>query len=526
MRELMILIEYKLKMWSHKSRRRSKKKGTSIPTWILLVIVAVGLVGAFTPITMLLVKTFTALKSMHLPGTHYPMSEVLLGMFGFMIMVMLLLNDVPSIIYNVVSENEETSLLFSLPIKRSVVFFFKIFEVISGTALPILFFFPFLIAYAISVKMAWYLVPIYILDIAALILLLMGIASVIAAFVARFMSSTTAKRLNIIMYTISIIFLVFIFNLLPGRMTTGNPLPWMKRYVSLATDPFLPSTWFLGAVKFKSLYLTLLYGTCVLSMLGLWALSSRYSIDITKVGEKRREKRVSITTNRNVFGPFVSKDLKLLFREGNVLFLFLYPLIFPLIMLFTGSWSIVGATLFAGFLCMDYCAMIAGGLSHFENQAYPMSVLLPVSEKRIIFEKALISSAIYSSLYVLAILIALFIAKKGWMLLLNVPFTFVALFEMSIYGVISYLASPREISADFQSAMKGMKGLKMMLISTCITAGVILSSVFGLDNSFKIPVFFKVLLFPVAPSLTIIVFWYLLKDRLNERYLKGLFENR
>ena len=184
MRELMILIEYKLKMWSHKSRRRSKKKGTSIPTWILLVIVAVGLVGAFTPITMLLVKTFTALKSMHLPGTHYPMSEVLLGMFGFMIMVMLLLNDVPSIIYNVVSENEETSLLFSLPIKRSVVFFFKIFEVISGTALPILFFFPFLIAYAISVKMAWYLVPIYILDIAALILLLMGIASVIAAFVA------------------------------------------------------------------------------------------------------------------------------------------------------------------------------------------------------------------------------------------------------------------------------------------------------------------------------------------------------
>ncbi|RKX54085.1 MAG: hypothetical protein DRP50_04870 [Thermotoga sp.] len=530
MRELMILIKYKFKMWSEKSRRVKSRslltrKKVNFPGWLLWLLIGGGFGGGFVvPLSILMSRAFKQLNAIQAPGTAFSMSEIMLGMYGFMIMLMLLLNDVPSIVYNVVSENEETSLLFSLPIKRSVIFLLKVFEILSGTSLIFAFFLPFLIGYAISIKMAWYLIPIYILDVAAFVLLIMGISSIIAAFVARFMSSTTAKRLNVIMYTMSILGVVAIFNILPGKMTSTNAAGWLKNYIGLATHPFLPSTWFLGAVKSEPRYIILLYGICALSLWGIWQLSSRYSTGISRKYKKKEIGKVSIASNKSLFGPLVNKDLKLLLREGNSLFLFIYPLVFPLIMLFAGSWNSAGVMLMAGFLSLDYSAVISGGLCFFEIQAYPTSALLPLSKKKIVFAKAFISSSIYTTIYIITILVALFIVKSGWIMMLTVPFVFVALFEMAIYGGVAYLSSPKNISANFQSAMKGTNGLKTAAIGGLISAGIVLSSFFGIANALKLSMFFRILLFPTAPIVTIIAFWYFLKDKVTEEHLKEMFE--
>ncbi|HPE68429.1 MAG TPA: hypothetical protein P5560_03310 [Thermotogota bacterium] len=428
MREVLLLV----RLFSRsKARRSAKKKRFSLPgpVWVILAYFMLPLaffLGFFTPVL------FPLLKSLNFPlverGILSPFLalDLLMAPMIFFSGVMLLIQFSQSLIIGLF-DNEMIPVLCSMPFHRSSIVFTASLDSLVQTGMFITFLGGFSILYAVAIQAGFFA---SLGAVVSLFLFLLGLGMLIATWTSRFVGRTSAKRFTQVLYFFGAL---GIFGapqvLIPlSRQNPDIVASKLQKWIPLFLHRFWPHTFFLKAIRGDVSALLVLSSTGIaLFLLAMWRANG---IELSLSRKKTASNRTRVQWGKKF--PLLKKEILLMFRDGQMIWYVIYPVIFPLIMFRAAKESLLVITLFFTMVASLYSSLITTSLFAQERKVWPVPLLFPISSSRLIGAIIRTSVGLFWLEYLVMGIVLFFLFQPFWAEL----FLFVPVFFLLRYGAL------------------------------------------------------------------------------------------
>jgi len=428
MSQLTLLLKY-----SFKNKVRPKKdkygqeKKSSAMSGVFGYLLPAAVFGIF--IGFLFFMTF---QNLNIPladfgiSSSFSLMDIFLSISLIGLGIFFFISYSPSIIVNLF-DSEMTGILLTMPVKKSTIFLSAAVDslLLSGLSLgmmiPLGVIYPIIYGNSLNLSIPHMIFSFVVMIISLLLFIgiLLGVSLLGGIFMSNFMGKTAAKKLSMLAYFGAILLYVFAANFItPDKINVSNAevlVNNLKNALGFVLSPLWPHTHFLGAMRgsFISFLILVLMNIVIYYLVFLLTRN----MNMISTGKKIKEKKSDYKVSSN---PLLKKDLKLLFRDSQSLFLLLYPLIFPFILFFTGSINMAFISIMFNFIASFYASFLSVMMIMEERKIWPNPKLYPIDTKR------LIKSKIYIPIIIFA----------GEFLILDIVSFFFSGFESLIFGLI------------------------------------------------------------------------------------------
>lgn len=451
MKDLLILFRY----ISLSKRRKTSSHRINL-SWIGYIIpaIAFGLPVGFV---------------IYAPLKNLPMelSELLFSMFITSSSILFILGYAPTIVFNLFGSSDVYFLL-TLPIKRTSIFLFKAIDSIIYSIPAVGFILPGCIAYSIAIGKGW-----VIGSVAGIlfIIFLITVSLLFGAIVSKVMSRTSARILSNLIYLLTVLVYVVILNVIKPDTSSIEGIKNLtyssKTYLENILYYILPTGWLISMIRGEPIKGFFLLGISMLFGLLVYKISDTLVIESMS---SKNSKKVSFSKGSSG-SPFFTKDIKLLYRDPQSIYMLLYSIVFPLIILI-GNKSYTGAILVMATIASFYCSYITAHLLVMEKKVWPLPRLFPIKLKNLLLWKVLIPSLIYSLLYLAITIFSIYIFNLNSIILLTIPMISIAFLYSGILAIRFFFKDPtRDISS--RNIFRIGEVITIELTTMGIVAGII-----------------------------------------------------
>jgi len=426
MRDVYILLKYGLK--------RRKKKGSNLlkPFGSFSAILILGAALGFA-LGVLLYKTFMSVPPI-IVYHGYNMLDFVFGIWILMLSFLFIISYAPFISLNLFESND-TPFLLALPIKKSSIFFASSIESLFMAGIPLFMLIPLPIVYSIAVHAN----PLFAtVSTIFLIISILALSNIIGVAVSFVISRTAAKFWGMLAYFVAILF-YFLIMYSPFAKTDNSAqisyyIAKIKFLIGLVFSPYMFTNWLIEGIKGNILFMfiPLFFGIALIYI--TYKIGNYLDFSITR---RKTTHRLKIKENPSSF-PILKKNLKLIKRDPQVLYIIALTVIFPLILFYSSKNILVPFIVFLLYSPF-YSALVTSKLFAKDINVMPLPLTLPLRKETLIFSSPLLPSIIFTILYILLIL---FVSRTNIALYILIPFVSLLFFSISCYSVYVLLRNP------------------------------------------------------------------------------------
>ncbi|GAB6188525.1 hypothetical protein JCM30566_02640 [Marinitoga arctica] len=435
---LILKYSYQNKIRPKKKKDGTYKKSGPLNALMAYIVPAIIFGATLSPIMYFL------FKDLNIPFTQFGLDlpwtilDVVFGMWFLLMGFMFFLNYSPAIVANLY-ESDMTQILLSMPLKRSSIYISSAIDSLVMAGLPLGMMIPNFIIYAIIAK-----TNILLSLVAAIgyILFLLVISNLGGVLFSKFLTKTSAKRMTMIMYFLSVFLYVGITNIIPRSLENTSLqqlVDSLKNLSNVMLNILWPHTWIILAMNGSILALVSIY--VIIFILGyiIYKISNNLELSTSRKKSKKANSEIIFKTTKF---PTFKKDFKLLFRDSQTFFLILYPIFLPLIFIFTSESTEIMSLVFV-MISSIYAAMLGIYSMSYEGKIWPIPKLYPLSFKNLTFSKVLIPIIIFSGEYIGLALLSFLFKKSTVQIFIGIIPVFLMIVYSSILGVSMYLKNPK-----------------------------------------------------------------------------------
>ncbi|MDO7975615.1 hypothetical protein OF820_12610 [Oceanotoga sp. DSM 15011] len=469
MSDILYILKYSLKS---KIRPRKNKKGeykkqgvTGTLLSYLLPPIIFGIIIA--PLFYITFKDLNIPLSTLGINIDYTFTDLIYSMTFMSLSLLFIINFAPAIIINLFG-SEFTSVLLTMPIKRTSIFYSYAIDSLLMAGMPIGLFIPMVITYSMISKVNIFMA---IISMIFYILLLLSISFLIGIFMSKIMGKTTANRVYMMTYFLGIFLFVFASNFFsPQKFNTEN-IQQIAQNFENAGNFFLNNLWP------HKLFIDSMYGNIIpfgiIVFLSIILIYINYKIInsselISKSKKSKKQQNIKI---KNIKNPFLRKDTKFLMRDSQSLFLILYPIILPIIFFFTGQQIFEIITMVFIFIASYYAAFLNVSLLVEEGKIWPLPKLYPIDTQKLIEFKARVPIIIFSLEYILVTIMSFFVLKISLIYLFLIIPVIILIYYSTILGTRLYVENPKRDMKN-KNVLTGREVLKIETITMTLSAGI------------------------------------------------------
>jgi ABC-2 type transport system permease protein len=479
MNELKLLLQYSFK---NKTRPRKNRKGKEVrpgafsnimgflivPIIFLAIIIPsiIALSGSFDlniPLTQLgLDANYTLLELIFAPS--------------FLLMGAIFILQFSPLIVTTLYDNDMNEILLTMPIKRSALFFASTIDSLIMSGIGSGAFLAMAISYFILKDGNIFF---SIISTIGYFLFLLTFGIVLGLIMSLFVGKTSAKRMAQLSYFIGIIIFVLIPQFIPRMMANDpeNLVENLGNTLKVFMNPFWPHVQFINASNGNILSLIFIFAISIILLYFVYRYSK--NLDLSTSRKKSKVKKVEKFKTKRL--PLFEKDRKLLFRNSQLLFMMIYPIILPAILSISGMQDLTYMALFFMFIAASYSAMISAYMLTEEIKIWPVPKLFPFKTQTMVNSKVMIATGLYSIEFILLTLVfSLILPFEIFNLILIVP-TIVLLYYSSLLGARIFLSDSKRDVSQMNKVFNG----KETIIIELVTMGYAVA-IFGLLFFYKL----------------------------------------
>lgn len=440
MKDFFLILKYSMK---NKTRPRKDKKENFINSGIIGVLFQylfpALLFGAIIgPLFYFIFKDLNIPLNQLGVDTTFSFIDIIFSFNFLALSLLFFLNYSPSIIINLF-DSEMTNLYLVMPVRRASIFMATAIDSLVQAAIPLGMVLPIVIVYSIIMKTNF---VITIISIFIFILFLLAFSFLGGIFMSFIMGKTSAKRFTMLSYFGSVIFYVFAMNFFgPNRFNEENIeilVANIQNTVDFMLSPIWPHTMLINSINGDFLSLIIL----TLLTLGLMVLAVILSnrLDLIAASKKKKQKEVVLKNNKF---PVIKKDMKLVFRDAQSIFMLIYPLILPFLLFLTGNQTMISVTIIFIMISAFYSSYLTVLMLAEDVKIWPMPKLYPVNFKQLINAKIYIPVSAFFLEYILLIFLSTFFIDFELSALLFAVPVLMLLYYSSLLGASFFLKNPK-----------------------------------------------------------------------------------
>jgi|GEM_PF-1840765 len=364
--------------------------------------------------------------------TGISLGELVISPWLFIGTIVFLASAAPGMVYNVF-DSPDIEFLLTLPVRRSSIVMVKNLEILPYYSMGLAMVFP---AYIILgyFRTGWTGLSLGFLAAIIYLSFLWALSSFLASILNMFMGRMVARRVATMVYMVSIMLLVFAYNTFIPDLSKASSIDSLVRYGRFMTSLFFPYTWFSRAVLgnhpwwiASMIPVALVYGAV--------RLNARLEFSKPRSHTKKRD---FASHNRPL--PGFRKDLLLLRRDPQLLYMLAYPVVFSMIFLLqreatTASFMYVQLTAI-------YSGLTTALLLRQEFLIWPVPLTFPMSIRDLVLPKIVIPTIAYSSIYTLMILALILIGLVDPWMSIFIPMVLLIIFSSTLLGAWIFLRRP------------------------------------------------------------------------------------
>jgi ABC-2 type transport system permease protein len=282
------------------------------------------------------------------------------------------------------------------------------------------------------------------------------------------------------MYFVSIFAFIFMTNFIPTDQidqAQQGQLSGIFGNMTFLTGEFFPHTLLLKGMHGNIYFGLLSILISVLIIVLIYGVSTKLDFVTSRKKSKKKEQKIKLTGGM----PVLKKDLKLLQRDSQSLFLILYPLLFPLIFIFINVQSMAAMNIMFIFIGSMYAAILSVGMMVNDMKIWPIPKTYPIKTEQIINNKISIPLIIFLTEYVIITIISAALGYTNIIDYFMVIPVGLLLYYAALYGVKTYLKNPQRDTSN--------KNNVLTFKETIVFEGIIMgfgAAIFGLLTVYKI----------------------------------------
>jgi len=324
------------------------------------------------------------------------------------------------------SRTDEIELLLTLPIKTSTLTIYSLLLSLSSQLFTLSFFIGSALGYMFGVHEP---ALIFILRTLLQLYFITALSALFSVLGGGMSSKSLVRKLNVFM-TLALVFVYFGFTYVEGiNVEELGENANIVRWLSFTNSKYNILSW---AYSDSNILVALTVVLSISITVLFWYMSNKVAFEnVQRKYKKQNSEVMKKQSYASLFGGFVWKDLKLLVRNEQFIFLLLYPFVFGIFMMFVSASSISSIMPFV-VIAVFYCAMEAGMLTSSEMQSKELLFTLPVKRSAMILPKITIPVLINIALFLLIDVIALLFNKFDKVALIFIPIS-ILLFALSAF---------------------------------------------------------------------------------------------
>lgn len=351
------------------------------------------------------------------------------------------------------SMNEETEFLLTLPISKRTLTIYNLILSLSNQLFTLIFLLAAVFGYMFGFKV--FSVS-FLLRTFVHIYFLTSLSSLVAVLFGGLSSKKSIRVLNIFI----LLFIIFIyfglsylqdidFSQIAQTKDLENAIRWMTFSTSkmnILVWSYSENNLYLATSIIISIFTSVLFwyysGKTIFENNHSRKISRSVSKEMSRLSSKRiSNKQWKTRAFHTQIRTFLSKDLKLLLRNDQFIFLVLYPFLFGLFMMFISN-KVLSAIMPFIAIAVFYSAVESGIITMTEFKYKDILETLPVYSKNIILPKLLIPVTLNSSLLFLIILISVFFKHFESVTLVYFPLSLLLFYLSSVLGAFYSITKP------------------------------------------------------------------------------------
>jgi ABC-2 type transport system permease protein len=421
-------------------------------------------------------------------GTGISLGELIVSPWLLMGTIIFLVSATPAMVYNII-DSSDMEFLLTLPIHRSSIVMVKNLEILPYYSMGFAMIFP---AYIILgyFSTGWMGGLVGFLASIIYIGFLWALSTFLASILNMFMGRVVARKVAIMTYMVSMMLFIFSYNTFIPKLSKSGSIDSLLRYAHFMTSPLLPYTWFSRAILGDHLWWL---GALVPMILIYGAIHFNSQLEFSK--SRFHMKRKESSFQSRPFSRF-KKDLLLLKRAPQLLYMLVYPVVFSMIFLFQkeATTAIIIYVQITAF----YSSLTTALLLRQEFLVWPTPLIFPMNFRDLVMPKIIIPTSIYFSIYTFLTAVLLLIKlMEPWMSMF-IPIVLLIILSSTFLGARIFLKHP----------IRPVKGKKIFtILEVLIIQGVTLLWVFSTIGAIQIGVTqkwaFSWILKYVSPSVSI-----------------------
>jgi len=469
-----LLLQYSLK---NKKRRnpanaRPRRLSSALSSWLGYLLVPFLFVAVLTPVYVDLFSNVTVPLEKFGWNSPFFVSDVLMAPI-FLVTALLFAFQFAPLLVVELFENEMTPLLLTMPIRRSSIFLVSSLNTLLMTS--------FGIAMTLSVSLAYLLLNRDqflwgVIGISLWMFFQIALGFLFGFLLAKLIGKTAAKRASqLISFLVLILILMSPSIIAPISGTDPETiLRSLRSSAGFFLFPGWPHYWFMAVAKGQSAFLFPLSALTA----GLFAFVLFYAntINFTPARKNRERKKIaydgeSAESIKGSAFPLLKKELRLMFRESGIIWYLIYPLAFPILLVFGRYHQLPFVSLLFMIVATMYSGMVSVMMMISEKKIWPAPTLFPISFASLIRIKIWIPVTLYTLEYL--ILLGIFIALSPSALydtFMILPIALI-LYYCSLLGTRLFLNDPNRDISQRNRLLKGSEVLKLEGLSMGFSFG-------------------------------------------------------
>jgi ABC-2 type transport system permease protein len=335
------------------------------------------------------------------------------------------------------SRTEEIELLLTLPIRKRTLTLYNLIVSLSSQLFTLVFF----LATVFGYINGWKVESIdFILRTLIQLFFISSISLLFAVLGGGLSSKSFVKKLNVII-TLLLVFVYFGFSYFQRiDVSKLGENQNIARWLSFTTSKYNVLTW---AYSSNNILLTSSIFISVFATILFWYFADKVIYENTQKSSKRISNKELMAKESFAAkaGVFLWKDIKLLQRNEQFIFLILYPAAFGIFMMFVSN-SVISSSMPFLVISVFYCAMESGILTMDEFKYKELLYTLPVKQRTVIVPKLLVPVLLNTLLLVLINIIAFLFHRYNKLALIFLPFSILLFILSALIGAYYSLSKP------------------------------------------------------------------------------------
>ncbi len=499
-----------------------------MPIWLYVLLLGVVVASFGLPGYFLMRDTFVKYSQFFIgPLTLADLflEIALLGIFALVLLI-----DTPAVILNVFMSND-VGYLLTLPVSQSAIFYSKVIETLIEGTFPAFFFIPLLLAYANVVGMPWYSILFSFVMYTFYVLFSAGIAGFLSMIFSKFVSKSGTRRFMFFssVATLTLAYLMMNVTTMPN-FEAQNMQVVLDAYVSKVNFPLWPSTWFLKSIKGSPIFTLVLIGASLTIFALSYLLSTKSLLSgFSNVKSSSKTVKVKKYHSHGAFEALLIKEFKMFRREPSILFMILYPVIFPIFFILPNpsrSNNVIMGELMSIFMSSMYVALSMASLTSIDIKTAWILKTLPLKERTPLWAKVVVVSGTYVSVMTLTFSILSIFFGGFEFALLMISLSFPVFVISSFFGVYAVTKWPNPAGGT-RKPLSVTGGIVSMLVGFVGAACVGAPTLYFFTNSkiWKFSGSVSFFLFLIVPLTVEIVFALFVRKKIVNLNWGDPFEN-